>query len=116
MKCFYRDGVLTGEIEVSVVFESELVLAFHHTKPFFEHHIVIIPKEHISSLSSEEAKELNLAAQFLVAINHVVRLLESEFGGCRVCSNVGDYQSAKHLHWYVHTGDRLRNEDGSPVV
>ena len=115
MKCFYRDGVLSGKIEVSIVFESELVLAFHHTQPFFEHHIVIIPKEHIDSLSSDNATDFTLASQFLIAINHVVRLLEDELGGCRVCSNVGDYQSAKHLHWYVHAGERLRNEDGSSI-
>ena len=115
MECFYRDGVLKGQIEVSVVFESELVLAFHHTRPFFEHHIVIIPKEHIDSLSSDEAVESNLATQFLVAIHQVVNLLKNDLGGCRVCSNVGDYQSAKHLHWYVHAGKRLRNEDGSPI-
>ena len=42
-------------------------------------------------------------------------ILEKETGGCRVSSNVGNYQTTKHLHWYVHSGNRIRHEDGSPI-
>jgi histidine triad (HIT) family protein len=115
MSDFYCDEVISGNLEVDVVFETERVLVFEHTDPFFERHLVIIPKEHIESLSSPEALDPALAAEFLRAIHHATTILESEWGGCRVSSNVGNYQSSKHLHWYVHSGRRLRSEDGTHI-
>ena len=112
---FYCDQVLSGKLKVSVVFETERVLAFHHTQPFFERHVVIVPKQHIESLTSPEAADGNLSAEFLTAINHVASIVEKELGGCRVSSNIGSYQATKHLHWYVHAGKRLRNEDGTEI-
>ena len=115
MADFYCNKVLTGDVKVEIVSETANVLAFHHTQPYFERHVVIIPKTHISSLSAIDAIDARLALDFMKAIAFVSKQLEEEFGGCRVCSNVGDYQSTKHLHWYIHAGKRLRNEDGSPV-
>lgn len=116
MSDFYCEQVLSGKQAVSVVFETELVLAFHHTRPYFEQHIVIIPKQHLEALSSPEAVQADLALDFLRAIQQVTALLEQQTGGCRVSSNVGTYQTTKHLHWYVHAGRRLRAEDGSPIA
>ncbi len=112
MSDFYCDEIISKKTEVDIVYETENILAFHHTKPYFELHIVIIPKKHIDSLSTFDNNPA-LSLEFLKAISYVTKLVESEFGGCRVSSNVGIYQSTKHLHWYVHYGKRLRNEDGS---
>jgi len=102
-------------LPVSVVFETDLVIAFHHTKPFFEKHIVIIPKKHLDSVTSAGASDSNLAMDFMLAIGEVASSFEKEYGGCRVSSNVGSYQSCKHLHWYVHFGKRIRHEDGTII-
>ncbi len=42
-------------IPVKKVFEDDLVFAFYHPKPFWEKHIVIVPKKKISVL--DQAKE-----------------------------------------------------------
>lgn len=110
---FYCEQILSGKHDVQVVIETELVLSFHHSSPYFEHHVVIIPKKHIDSLTSLDAIDAELAKDFLMAIHHVTSKLEKQVGGCRVSSNVGKYQTSKHLHWYVHAGKRLRNEDGT---
>ena len=115
MADFYCDEVLTGSTKVNVVLETEHILAFHHTHPYYEAHVVIVPKLHIDSLSSVRNVHPELAIDFVNAIAEVSRLLESKYGGCRVSSNIGSYQSTKHLHWYVHAGNRLRDEDGSPI-
>ena len=114
MNDFYCDEIISKKTKVDIVYETEEILAFHHTKPYFELHIVIIPKKHIDSLSTFNNNSA-LSIEFLKAISYVTKLVESEYGGCRVSSNVGDYQSTKHLHWYVHHGKRLRNEDGSLI-
>lgn len=114
MQDFYCREIISGLTDVDIVFETDLVMAYHHTKPYFETHIVIIPKMHIDSLSSYPSSTV-LNADFFEAIRFVTRLLEESLGGCRISSNVGDYQSTKHLHWYVHAGKRLRAENGDHI-
>ena len=47
---FYCDEVLNGHTSVQRVLETEHVLAFYHTHPYWPVHIVVIPKKHIESL------------------------------------------------------------------
>ncbi|MEM1322472.1 MAG: HIT domain-containing protein [Bacteroidota bacterium] len=115
MKDFYREKILTGQLKVAIVFETDLVMAFHHTKPYWENHVVIIPKMHLDSLSSYP-NNAALNRDFFEAIRMVTKLFEDQYGGCRICSNVGNYKTSQHLHWYVHQGKRLRDEKGSPLV
>ncbi|MEO2214481.1 HIT domain-containing protein [Paenibacillus amylolyticus] len=51
---FYCDEVLSGKTQVKVVMETNNVMAYHHTRPYYKHHIVVIPKIHIQSFISEE--------------------------------------------------------------
>lgn len=115
MSCFYCQNILKGELKVKVVYESDRIFAFHHTQPYFEAHIVIIPKRHIDSLSSIESTNPVLAIEFIQAIQKITTQLEQQWGGCRVSSNVGNYQNSKHLHWYIHSGKRLRDEAGNSI-
>lgn len=114
MNDFYCKEIISRKQNVDIIFETELVMAFHHTQPYFEQHVVIIPKAHIASLSSyPNSAELNY--DVFKALSLVTKMLEKEFGGCRVSSNVGNYQTTKHLHWYVHAGERLRDENGNQI-
>jgi len=49
---FYCDEALSGKTPVKVVLETEDVLAFHHTKPYWPVHIVVVPKVHIPSFQN----------------------------------------------------------------
>jgi len=40
---WYCENVINGDLNIDKVYESETILAFHHTKPFWEHHIVVVP-------------------------------------------------------------------------
>lgn len=111
MQDIYCELIIPGKLEVDIVFETDLVMAFHHTKPYWEHHIVIIPKAHIESLADYPISP-QLNHDFFKAISFVTGMLQEKYGGCRISSNVGDYQSSKHLHWYVHSGKRLKKENG----
>ena len=114
MTDFYCDQVLSGKTQVEIIFETERVLAFHHTHPYWEKHVVIIPKTHIDALSSYPNSE-QLNADLFEAFKFVTKMFEENYGGCRISSNIGSYQSTKHLHWYVHYGQRLRAENGDPI-
>ena len=51
MNDFYCEQVIPGKIKVDIIFETDQVMAFHHTNPYWERHVVIIPKMHIDGLS-----------------------------------------------------------------
>jgi len=114
MEDIYCEQIIPGKLEVEIVFETNNVMAFHHTKPYWEHHVVIIPKAHIESLSNYP-NNTDLNNDFFQAIRFVTKMFENKYGGCRISSNVGNYQTSKHLHWYVHHGERLRDEGGSSL-
>ncbi|MCW0220120.1 MAG: HIT domain-containing protein [Prosthecobacter sp.] len=112
---FYCDQVLSGRIAIVRIAETEQVLAFHHTQPYWPVHIVIIPKRHIASLAALEPGDLPVVQEMLVVAAELCRHITAEHGGCRLSANSGDYQSTKHLHFYIHHGSRLRDEDGVPI-
>lgn len=106
MEDFYCDEVLSGETTVEKVFETENVLAYHHTRPFWKTHIVVIPKIHVESLLTVE-KELLI--ELLDAVRTVAAKVLGEKGAARVLTNLGDYQDSKHLHFHVYWGGGTRN-------
>jgi histidine triad (HIT) family protein len=112
---FYCDQVLTGRTEVRRVVETEHVLAFHHTHPYWPVHLVIVPKRHIGSLATAGPDDLPVVHEMISIAADLCRRITAEHGGCRLSTNSGDYQSTRHLHFYLHHGPRLRNEDGSPA-
>ena len=103
---FYCDEVLSERTPVTRVLETENVLAYHHTRPFWPVHIVVIPKRHIDSLLTLETND-PLLPEMAAVIQQVAAPIVAEHGACRVLTNLGDYQESKHLHWHVCAGDPL---------
>ncbi|HSB29679.1 MAG TPA: HIT domain-containing protein [Pyrinomonadaceae bacterium] len=104
---FYCDEVLSGKTAVDVVTETDNVLAYHHTRPFWPQHIVVIPKRHVASLLTIEDQDAPLLLELLAVVREVAERIVGEHGACRVLTNVGAYQDSKHLHWHVCSGDPL---------
>ena len=102
---FYCDEVLSGCTEVNKVHETTNVLAYHHTRPFWPVHIVVIPKRHISSLLALEESDAHLLVELIDVIKQVAQQVVAEHGACRVLTNLGAYQDSKHLHWHVSAGE-----------
>lgn len=106
MSDFYCNNVLSGQTPVEKVFETERVLAYHHTRPFWETHIVVIPKTHVGSLLTIDDDSLLL--ELLDVVKKVAAQVVEEKGAARVLTNLGDYQDSKHLHFHVNSGEQTR--------
>jgi histidine triad (HIT) family protein len=102
---FYCDEVLSGKTPVSIVRETDNVLAYYHTRPFWPVHIVVIPKRHVSSLLTLEENDTPLLLELLSIVRDVAREVTEKHGACRVLTNLGKYQDSKHLHWHVNFGE-----------
>ena len=101
---FYCDEVLSGKTSVNIVHETDGVLAYYHTRPFWPEHIVVIPKRHVSSLLTLEEGDTPLLLELLAVVRKVAEQVVAEHGACRVLTNLGAYQDSKHLHWHVSSG------------
>ena len=102
---FYCEEVLSGRTKVQVVKETDNVLAYHHTRPFWPTHIVVIPKRHISSLLTLEESDSAVLLEMIAVVREVAAEVVAGRGACRVLTNLGKYQDSKHLHWHVSSGD-----------
>ncbi len=108
---FYCDEVLSGCTFVHKVIETKNVLAFHHTRPHYPVHIVVIPKRHITSLIALESDDDLLLLELFAIIKRIAAQVVTDHGACRVITNIGDYQDSKHLHWHVICGQPLKPTD-----
>jgi histidine triad (HIT) family protein len=105
---FYCSEILSGHTPVTKVIETPTVLAFHHTRPSYPVHMVVIPKRHIASLLELEPEDGPLLLEILTVICQLAAQVTAEHGACRVVTNLGEYQDSKHLHWHVISGEYLR--------
>lgn len=105
---FYCDEALSGRTPVQVVIETDDVLAFHHTRPFWPVHVVVVPKLHVPSLTNLGDGSVELLTKVIEVVRAVAADVEAEHGACRVLTNLGRYQDSKHLHFHVNSGEPLR--------
>jgi histidine triad (HIT) family protein len=104
---FYCDEVLSGKTHVDIVAETANVLAFQHTHPYWETHIVVIPKRHIASLIAIDKEDESLLLELLEVIRKVAKEVFEQRGAARVLTNLGEYQDSKHLHFHVFAGEEV---------
>jgi len=104
---FYCDIALKDTSLLKKEYESDNVIAFHHTRPCWPVHIVVVPKKHIISFTDWEKKDDSIIGELLQVIRIVAKKVEGEYGGARIITNMGKYQDSKHLHFHISSGERL---------
>ena len=107
MDCIFCK-IAAGEIPSKKAYEDDKVLAFYDLEPQAPVHILIIPKEHISSCA--EIAEKN--SEVISHIFEVAAKLGKELGldnGYRIVNNCGENacQTVKHIHFHVLGGEKL---------
>lgn len=104
---FYCDEVLSGRTPVKVVQETDRVLAYHHTRPHWPVHIVVIPKVHVPSLIDLGGVEEQILMDLIQVVREVSATVTQTQGSARVLTNLGSYQDSKHLHFHINHGAPL---------
>ncbi len=105
---FYCEVALKPDADIKKVFENERILAFHHTKPYWETHIVVIPKEHIWDLRHLPPA---LLAELMAVVQTLCQNLEEPAisSGVQVLTNLGSRQDTPHFHIHIGIGAPLQN-------
>ena len=102
---FYCDVALKDTSALAIEYESEYVIAYHHTRPHWPTHIVIVPKKHISSFTDYAKEDESIISEILEVVRRVASKVELEKGKARILTNLGRYQDSKHMHFHVSSGE-----------
>lgn len=100
--------IVSGEVPATIVYEDDNSLAFLDHRPLFPGHALLVPREHVETLSDLPAKNVG---SFFEAAQLLSRAVETamEAEGTFVAMNNRVSQSVPHLH--VHIVPR-RKKDG----
>jgi len=109
MDCIFCK-IISREIPSDVVYEDDEIMAFRDLNPMAPVHVLIIPKEHISSLDEATGTDGQSAmlGRLMSKIKEIAALLGLE-NGYRVVSNCGEdgMQTVGHLHFHLLGGRKL---------
>jgi len=109
--------IAAKQIPASIVYEDEHVLAFKDINPAAPVHLLIIPKQHVSTLSDCDASHTAVLGKMLalaprLAEEHGISVVEDAEGapsrGYKTLINSGPDggQVVYHLHMHVYGGPR----------
>jgi histidine triad (HIT) family protein len=101
-------SIVAGDVPASIVLQDEHVTAFLDARPVFKGHVLVVPRDHVPTLSDLPAPALGT---LFGAVQRIARAVESGLGadGTFVAMNNKVSQSVPHLH--VHVVPR-RKKDG----
>jgi histidine triad (HIT) family protein len=86
-------------IPVQRLRETQTLMAFHHPKPSYPFHVLLVPKRAIASLKELDPKD----SVFLADLYSTVQSLVEEFqlSAYRLIVNGGEYQDFPQLHFHL---------------
>ena len=103
--CKIRDGEIPGDI----VYENDHVLAFNDINPVAPTHILIIPKEHISTLNDLEENHTQTMGELILTAKKIAELKGFSEAGYRTVFNCNEngQQTVFHIHLHLIGGRQM---------
>lgn len=89
-------------LPVKKVFEDKYVIAFWHPKPFWDKHIVIVPKKKIKNITSLKPTDSIYITKVFECVQKIV--LDYNWIKYSVIVNGGKRQEVNQLHFHLSSG------------
>lgn len=102
--------IVAGEIPSQRVFEDDRVVAMRDIAPRAPTHILVLPREHIPSLTELDADDDALAGHLLLVARKIAEGEGIAAPGYRLVVNTGTWggQTVDHLHLHLLGGRAMR--------
>ena len=109
MDCLFCK-IAAGEIPSTKVYEDDLVYAFRDIDPQAPSHILIIPKQHISSVNEIDDSNCAVVGHIFKVAAEIAKEEGIAADGYRIVTNVGENggQTVGHLHYHMLGGRSLQ--------
>ena len=100
------EKIIAREIPSDIVFEDDLVFAFHDINPQAPTHILVIPKKPIARIAESTDEDQSLLGHLLLKAKQVATELGLTEDGYRLVINNGKNggESVPHLHCHILGG------------
>lgn len=86
-------------IPVKRLRETETLMAFHHPKPSYEFHVLLVPKKAVGSLMGLDVNDTAFLSDLYSAVQGLVE--EFHLPAYRLIVNGGEYQDFPQLHFHL---------------
>lgn len=86
-------------IPVKRLRETETLMAFHHPKPSYSFHVLLVPKKAVASLKDLDSKDTSFLADLYSTVQSLVE--EFHLAAYRLIVNGGEYQDFPQLHFHL---------------
>jgi histidine triad (HIT) family protein len=98
--------IARGELGTRFLHEDEDVVAFADLHPQAPVHVLVIPRQHVTSLATSTPADDVLLGRVLAAVRKVAQQLGLDAAGYRTVLNSGEHagQSVLHLHAHLLAG------------
>ena len=108
MDCLFCK-IIAGEIPSSKVYEDDLVYAFNDISPAAPVHVLIIPKNHISSANELNEDNAAIVSHIFLVAGKIAKQLGIAENGYRIVNNCGKDGglTVGHLHFHLLGGRNL---------
>ena len=103
------EKIVARQIPARIVYEDDLVLAFHDLKPQAPTHVLIVPKKPIPRLAEATPEDQMVLGHLLLKAAKVAQQLGVDASGFRLVFNNGPDagESVPHLHGHILGGRPL---------
>lgn len=101
-------GKLSNFLPVKKIKETEKVIVFWHPKPFWEKHILIVPKKQIRNIVEVGLEDMIYIDEVYRVVGEVIKELGWEKGGYSLLTNGGSRQEVNQLHFHLQSGEQIR--------
>ena len=92
-------------IPVKRLRETETLMAFHHPRPAYPIHILLVPKRPLSTLTDLSPADTDFMADLFSTAQSLIAEFNLEVDGYRLITNGGRYQDIPHLHFHLISGE-----------
>lgn len=108
--------IVAKKLDSKVVYEDKEIMAFKDIHPIAPVHVLIIPKEHISSINDVTKENALLLGKMIVAARNIAEELKIAEDGYKLLFRTGKHggQEVDHIHLHLIGGAPL-HEDIRPL-
>lgn len=109
MPCEFCE-IISGKAPGEIVYRDEAITAFRDKHPQAPTHILVVPNEHIPTVSAVCADHARLVFKMICVANDLAQAEGIAQGGYRLVVNCGPQagQSIPHLHLHLLGGRPMR--------
>ena len=101
--------IAAKEVPGEIVYEDKDIIAFKDINPVAPVHILIIPRKHISGITSLKEEDKEIVGKIYLAFSEIAREFSVYQCGFRIVANSGPDagQAVDHIHFHLLGGRTL---------